>query len=144
MYKSPVELITKQMHTQIEDYTFNVIQEVVANINKEELIRALQYDREQYEQGYRDGERANKWISVEDRLPEPYDRDPDWSETVLFLTTQGHIHSGYRYKGRVQTSFYDDDWSSPYWLDESENLSFEEEFVTHWMPLPTPPTEKEN
>lgn len=85
-----------------------------------------------------------EWISVEDRLPKPYDRDSDWSETVLFLTVQGHIHSGYRYKGRVQTSFYDDDWSSPYWLDESENLSFEEEKITHWMPLPTPPTEKEN
>lgn len=85
----------------------------------------------------------NEWISVKDRLPKSYDRDPNWSETVLFRTTQGHIHSGYRYKGRTQTSFYDDDWSSPYWLDESENLSFEDEYVTHWMPLPEPPTEKE-
>lgn len=85
-----------------------------------------------------------EWISVEDELPKSCDKDPDWSETVLFRITQGHIHSGYRYKGRTQISFYDDDWTSPYWLDESENLSFEDEDVTHWMPLPEPPTEKEN
>lgn len=77
-----------------------------------------------------------EWISVKDRLPAPYDKDPDWTETVLFRTTQGHIHSGYRYKAQVETFF-----SPSYWLDESENLSFEDEDVTHWMPLPTPPME---
>ena len=72
-----------------------------------------------------------EWISVEDRLPKPYDKDPDWTETVLFRTIQGHIHSGYRYKAQVETSF-----SPSYWLDESEHLSFEDEDVTHWMQLP--------
>lgn len=83
----------------------------------------------------------SEWISVKDRLPEIYDKDPDWSKTVLFYTIQGHMHSGYRYKGKPQTSFYDDDWSAPYWLDESENLSFEEDEVTYWMPMPEPPKE---
>lgn len=151
MYKSPIEIfkspiydVMKQMYEQQEEYIYQCVSNIGVNIDKKELIRALQYDRDQYEQGYRDGKQANEWISVEERLPESYDRDLDWSETVLFRTIQGHIHSGYRYKGRVQNSFYDDNWSSPYWLDESENLSFEEELVTHWMPLPTPPTEKEN
>lgn len=80
-----------------------------------------------------------EWISVEDRLPGIYDKEPDWSVTVLFRTAQGHIYSGYRNIGRTQKSFYDDDWTPPYWLDESENLSFEEDEVTHWMPLPEPP-----
>lgn len=84
-----------------------------------------------------------QWISVEERLPEIYEKDPDWSVTVLFMTAQGHIHSGYRNIGRPQTSFYDDSWTPPYWLDESENLSFEEDEVTHWMPLPEPPEEVE-
>lgn len=81
----------------------------------------------------------SEWISVDERLPDLCDRDPDWSVTVLFRTTQGHLHSGYRYVGRAQTSFYDDSWSTPYWLDESENLSFEVDEVTHWMPLPEAP-----
>lgn len=82
------------------------------------------------------------WISVKERLPENYDKDPDWSVTVLFMTTQGHIHSGYRNIGRSQKSFYDDDWTPPYWLDESEVLCFEENEVTHWQPLPEPPGEE--
>ena len=79
---------------------------------------------------------GSKWISVEERIPDIYDKDPNWSQTVLFRTAHGHIHSGYRNIGRAQTSFYDDDWTPPYWLDESEDLSFEENEVTHWMPLP--------
>lgn len=151
MYKSPIELFTspvhdvmKQMYEQQEEYIYQCVSNIGVDIDKNELIRALQYDRDQYEQGYRDGKKANEWISIKDKLPELYDRDTDWSETVLFLTTQGHIHSGYRYKGRIQTSFYDDDWTPPYWLDESENLSFEEDEVTHWMLLPESPIEKEN
>ena len=84
-------------------------------------------------------ETTTKWIPVTERLPELNDKEPDWSVTVLFRTTQGYIHSGYRNIGRQQRSFYDDDWTPPYWLDESEDLSFEEEEVTHWMPLPEPP-----
>jgi hypothetical protein len=82
---------------------------------------------------------VGKWISVKDRLPEIYEKEPDWSVTVLFRTIQGHIHSGYRNIGRPQKSFYDDDWTPPYWLDESENLTFEEDEVTHWQPMPQPP-----
>lgn len=73
MYKSPIELITEQMNTQIEDHIFKAIQKVAVNIDKEELIRVLQYDREQYEQGYRDGKQANQWISA-DQPPEKYAR----------------------------------------------------------------------
>lgn len=85
------------------------------------------------------GVTVQEWISVKDRLPEIYEKEPDWSVTVLFRTIQGHIYSGYRNIGRLQKSFYDDDWTPPYWLDESENLTFEEDEVTHWQYLPQPP-----
>ena len=85
------------------------------------------------------GVTVQEWISVNDMLPEIYEKEPDWSVTVLFRTIQGHIHSGYRNIGRPQKSFYDDDWTPPYWLDESENLTFEEYEVTHWQPMPQPP-----
>ena len=76
------------------------------------------------------GVTVQEWISVKDRLPKIYDKDSDWSGTVLFRTTQGHIHSGRRKFGRHRMSF---------WIDESDNLFFSKEEVTHWMPLPQPP-----
>ena len=85
------------------------------------------------------GVTVQTWISVKDRLPEPFAKEPEWSETVLFRTITGRIYSGYRNQGRPQTSFCDDDWTPPYWLDESERIEVEDEYVTHWMPLPEPP-----
>ena len=55
MYKSPVEIIYGQMQTQIDGDILRAIQSYGINVDKEELIRALQYDREQYNKGYADG-----------------------------------------------------------------------------------------
>ena len=53
-YKSPIELIRGQVQTRIEDQTFSAVQQVGINVDKEELIKALNYDREQYQHGYQD------------------------------------------------------------------------------------------
>lgn len=82
---------------------------------------------------------ASEWIPVTERLPKPFDQEPEWSETVLFRTITGRIYSGYRNQGKPQTSFYDDDWYPPYWMDESEQIEVDDENVTHWMPLPEAP-----
>ena len=76
------------------------------------------------------GVTVQEWISVNNMLPKIYDKDSDWSGTVLFRTTQGHIHSGRRKFGRHRMS---------YWVDEADNLFFSKEEVTHWQPLPQPP-----
>ena len=59
MYKSPIELITKPMYTEMineqENYILQAIQEMGVNVDKEELLKALKYDREQYNKGYMDG-----------------------------------------------------------------------------------------
>ena len=54
MYKSPIEIIYGQTQTQIEGDVFRAIQSYGINVDKEELIRALKYDRDQYEKGYAD------------------------------------------------------------------------------------------
>lgn len=58
MYESPVELIITEIHNQIvkqqEEEVFKAVISFVPNVNKEELLRALRYDREQYEKGYAD------------------------------------------------------------------------------------------
>lgn len=80
------------------------------------------------------GVTVQKWIPVTERLPEINDKERDWSVTVLFRTIQGHIYSGYRNVGSLKSSYYDDDYTPPYWLNESEDLDFTEDEVTHWMP----------
>lgn len=71
MYESPIEVLYGQMQTEIEnDLLVKCSQTVEYNINKDELIKALKYDREQYEKGYSDGLNADKRISVDDKLPD--------------------------------------------------------------------------
>lgn len=62
MYNSPLEIInsfTNDMAYKIKTETDNLIMEAVynvgVNVDKAELIKALEYDRDQYEKGYRDG-----------------------------------------------------------------------------------------
>lgn len=58
MYKSPVEVIVSDVATEFakqqDEYIYRTIQSIDVKVDKEELIRALQYDRDQYEKGYRD------------------------------------------------------------------------------------------
>ena len=54
MYKPPIELLCQEMETRIENEIFTAIQNVGVFVYKEELIRALQYDRNQYDKGYQD------------------------------------------------------------------------------------------
>lgn len=76
MYESPIEKIYGEIETQMIEENENMIMKVVRNVNinvdKEELIKALNYDRNQYTKGYEDGkndvldkikEIANKWIN---------------------------------------------------------------------------------
>ena len=53
-YKSPIEIIYGDMTHKLENEVFTVIQNIGINIDKDELIKALQYDRNQYETGYAD------------------------------------------------------------------------------------------
>lgn len=84
-------------------------------------------------------ENQSKWISVEDRLPEidPYGKGRyggTRSIRVLCVCKQRDgktfVKEGY-YEPCGDGSVY---WRIPGSIDS----------VTHWMPLPAPPTEKEN
>ena len=55
MYKSPIEIIYAQTQTQIEGDIFKAIQSYGIAVDKNELIQALAYDRDQYSKGYTDG-----------------------------------------------------------------------------------------
>lgn len=53
-YESPINIIYGEINTKMENEVLTVIQNLGVDVNKEELIRALQYDREQYQKGYDD------------------------------------------------------------------------------------------
>lgn len=55
MYESPIESIKTEIQIQFEDDCIKAIQSCGFNVNKEELAKALIYDRKQYEKGYSDG-----------------------------------------------------------------------------------------
>ena len=55
MYESPINVYFGEVETQFDGAVFKAIQSVGIDVNKDELIKALAYDREQYERGYHDG-----------------------------------------------------------------------------------------
>lgn len=58
MYKSPIELIENTSSKLIKEQEKILMETVVSygfDVDKEELFRALQYDRQQYLKGYNDG-----------------------------------------------------------------------------------------
>lgn len=70
----------------------------------------------------------HEWISIDDRLPEEED-----SVLVYQGAFIGDLMHVYTYMG------------DNLWADEYGNYCrTDDEGITHWMPLPTPPAEKEN
>ena len=59
MYEPPIELLITDIQHQIvkqqDEKIYEATVHFVPNVKKDELIRALQYDRNQYEKGYADG-----------------------------------------------------------------------------------------
>lgn len=59
MYKSPIELVVGNFQDMIiqqqENQTLQAIQKIGVNVDKEELLKALKYDRGQYSKGFNDG-----------------------------------------------------------------------------------------
>lgn len=73
-YESPITMavrnhVDEMMEKRDNEIVARISQEMALDINKDELLKALQYDRDQYSKGYRDGYRAAE-IKYEERLQE--------------------------------------------------------------------------
>ena len=55
MYESPINAYFGEVKTQFDGAVFKAVQSVGIDVKKDELIKALAYDRDQYERGYYDG-----------------------------------------------------------------------------------------
>lgn len=142
MYKSPIELLIRDVQHQIiereNEQVYRAAVQVVPNIDKDELLRALAYDRGQYQRGYLDGlhDAAPRWIPVEERLPEEgglylvvvkykYDHEEDFNYDVdAAIFCPWH-----------PDAYIDNQWNTFNDWDEGQQYLH----VTHWMPLPELP-----
>lgn len=73
-YQSPIEVIQSQMRSQIEGEIYKAVMNVGVNVNKDELFKALQYDRNQYQKGYED--RDSEIVRCNDCKNRPIQTDP--------------------------------------------------------------------
>ena len=55
MYKSPIDITMRDLEIQIENEMLRAVKRVGISVDKGGLMRALAYDREQYEAGFREG-----------------------------------------------------------------------------------------
>ena len=53
-YQSPIDIIISKMNMQMDGEIFKAVQNVGVNVDRDELLKALQYDRGQYQKGYTD------------------------------------------------------------------------------------------
>ena len=129
MWESPIKVMHKQVKMQMEEEILKAVQEVGIVVDKEELMKALKHDREQYKKGYADGFNANKWIPCSERLPEE-DKMSEYYEAVNVTLDNGRVTNGF-YRNR------DKEW----WVDEKDGEKYSINATGHviaWQPLPEP------
>ncbi len=57
-YKPPISVIYEQVEKDFDNAVFGAVLNVNINVDREDLIKALKYDRGQYNKGYNDGCKA--------------------------------------------------------------------------------------
>lgn len=122
MYDSPIDKFYGEMKSQIvqneDEYLMvQVSQTIGYNIDKDELIKALNYDRKQYEKGYEDGLNANRWIPIT-RLPE---QDGKFLVTLCSYTGNNWVK-----------------WIDIAYFSLNDKKFYKSFTVIAWMPLPEP------
>ena len=134
MYKCPIDIIYGELQTQMlqkeENMVLEATRKIGVNVDKEELIKALQYDREQYEEGYADAksnfQEQTRWIPVKENYPEE-------GIDVLVCDNYGNIKIT---KGGYITI------ETKTWCWDVDDFSFGS--IVAWKPLPEPYDEKES
>ena len=76
MYESPIRMIVAEMQSQIEEQEGQILMKAVRDVgfdvDKNELMKALAYDRNQYQKGYNDAmsnavplDKLCEWLAAE-------------------------------------------------------------------------------
>lgn len=97
MYESPIKIFQEQLKLQMEGDILKAVQAKEIVVDKEELLKALEFDRNQYEVGFTDGFKAARtqaeWI---------YDHDGmDWGIGAWRCNACGAKNNNIRGDARV-------------------------------------------
>lgn len=136
MYKPIIEVFRTRVRTQIEDEIIKAVHNVGVLVDKEELLKALKYDREQYTQGYEDGLNASKWIPCSEGLP-----TEDGEYLCQTKTTFGTHMIVYKFaKNLYKVNRYDFNKrdGAGFYSSDAEWGYYKVNDVVAWMPLPHP------
>ena len=85
MYTSPIDVFITNIQTQLleqqENQIYQAIQKCGVNVDEVELIKALNYDRNQYQKGYNDAvkEFTNELL---EKFEEHYKHSPTVMKTI--------------------------------------------------------------
>lgn len=138
-YKSPIHLfelsspgeelirkITKAVEDEKVTYVYEYVGHLGIDVDKEELLRALKYDRDQYGEGHFDGyfEAMNEY-------------EPRWT-----LTTEGLPESKGNYLVTIKVSETCNYVGVSYFEADDEGIIRCPNGVIAWMPLPEPYEER--
>ena len=56
-YEPPITVELRQIQRKLDNFILNEIRKYDVKVDKEELVKALKYDRNQYEKGYANGKK---------------------------------------------------------------------------------------
>ena len=130
MYESPITKFMRDIETQIREaedgqLMYEVKQAIGFAVDKQELIKALEYDRDQYNKGYEDGLNADKWIPVS---------EPPKELGTYLIQTDGEPYMC-QCRWTDVNPFWTDYKTKPHWnIFDLPQYSK----VVAWMPLPKP------
>ena len=135
-YQSSIELIMGDLEAKMEGDCFQAIQRYGFNINKEELIKALNYDRNQWALGYEYAKKTyeQEWFSADEQLPEDCVTVLIWFEYYRY----GDYNRMFRTYGLSYV--VDGRWSGFI----NGETGWKDWKILAWMNLPNPPEEKES
>lgn len=82
-YKSPIEIFINDVNYNMEQAVLSAVSKCEIKVNKDELVKALAYDRQQYEEGYKNAmKQMSKPLTEKDYL-ELHDRFGEYVEFVV-------------------------------------------------------------
>ena len=76
MYEPPIKVVQGELETQLEGEILKAVHRVGVTVDRDELIRALRYDREQYQKGFDDA-REDAVVVTRCKGCVHWDDDPD-------------------------------------------------------------------
>lgn len=126
-YEEFIRVRIRELDSKIEEGVMSAVKEIGVDVDKDELIKALQYDRDQFRKGYKAGIEAAQmaWHDAKKELP----ADPD---VLVLVIVDGVFHK----KGFIdayQLATYCGEWIIEGY-EEWGNPN-----VKYWAGLPEPP-----